>query len=123
MSYKMTSKQQFALGLIAEQLDGEHPLQALARLGRQAENNEDYALAQSCYKELAAYTTPKLKAVEVEQERQETQPITIVVQSEEEAQSIETEKIRELAYQEDTPPKVDNIVNLVDRAADKDEVF
>lgn len=44
---------------------GCHPLEAMARLAAEAEAEGDKALAGSMYKELAQYTAPKRKAVEV----------------------------------------------------------
>jgi len=72
--------QREALGvIIVEAMNGEHPLQALARLAKKSEDEGDITLAVVCYKELANYIAPKLKAVEITKQTEQAKPITIII--------------------------------------------
>ena len=79
--------------IIVTALAGEHPLQALARMARESEAEGDRNLAVVCYKELSNYCAPKLKAVEIKQNEDNYNPITIVV-SDEGKQEVESEASR-----------------------------
>ena len=59
------SKDKQALEAKLDALKCGDPIEALARVGMQAEADGDLSVAANCYKELAQYRWPKLKAIEV----------------------------------------------------------
>lgn len=60
-----------------------HPLEGLACVARDAYAQKDMDLAVQCFKELAQYVAPKLKAVEHLVDVQETQQLVIVIPEDE----------------------------------------
>jgi len=54
------------------------PIEGMARIAKQAEKAEDWALAGQMFKELAQYVAPKRKAIEVTGEGGEPLAVSVV---------------------------------------------
>jgi hypothetical protein len=52
------------------------PIEAMARIAMKAEVDGETEIALRAYKELAQYVAPKLRAIEVTEDRGETEPMT-----------------------------------------------
>lgn len=59
----MATKRQKAQAILEDM--GCNPIEALARIAMKAERDHEFVLAKDCYKDLAGFAYPKLKAVEV----------------------------------------------------------
>jgi len=64
---------------LIEETGCDHPLQGLGKIAYIAFRDGDYALAKDCYKELAQYVAPKLKAIEHSGKVENTQPLVVVL--------------------------------------------